>query len=456
MLPAHGAVAGPEGPARVQYRDEIAAMLRIAGPLALAELGWMAMGVVDIMMVGRLPNSALAIGATSVGSALFYPFAIFGIGLMAGMDTLVSHAFGRGDMPEGRRSMVSAVGLACMISPLLMALVFACMPLLRVLGVAGDVRVQAAEFVRVLVWSLPLLVLYTVFRRYLQGLHSVRPVTIALVTSNAVNALGNWVLIYGHWGAPAMGIRGSALSTVLARIYLTGVLLYAVRRRDPHAFAGFRVSVAHVRRLLRLGLPAATTTILEVGVFNTVTALAGTLDAISLAAHTIALNMAAVSFMVPLGISSAAAVSVGRARGAGDPSMAARAGWIAMGIGAAYELGAALAFVLFPRQITRLYTVDERVVKFAVLLFVIAAVFQVFDGLQTVATGALRGLGDTHTAMLFNLVCYWVIGLPLGCWLCYRLRWGIVGLWYGLCLALIMIAAALVLAWRRKTAGASG
>jgi MATE family multidrug resistance protein len=303
----------------------------------------------------------------------------------------------------------------------------------------------------VLLWSLPLLLIYTVFRRYLQGLHHVRPVTFALVSSNAVNALGNWILIYGHWGAPAMGIRGSALSTVFARVYLAGVLMYAVLRRDPEAFRGVRAGAQHLRRLLKLGLPAATTTVLEVGVFNTVTALAGTLDAVSLAAHTIALNMAAVSFMVPLGISSAAAVSVGRARGVGDPRMAARAGWIAMGIGVAWEIIAALSFVIFPRQLARLYTADARVISFAVVLFAIAAVFQIFDGLQTVATGALRGLADTHTAMLFNLVCYWAIGLPLGCWLCYRLHWGIVGLWDGLCLALILIAAGLVLAWRRKS-----
>jgi MATE family multidrug resistance protein len=433
-------------------RDEIHAMLRIAAPLALAELGWMSMGVVDIMMVGRLPDSAVAIGATSVGSALFYPFAIFGLAMMAGMDTLVSHAFGRCDMEDGRRSLVSALALALLASPLLIALIFACMPLLGMLGVAGDVRVQAIAFVRVLLWSLPLLLIYTVFRRYLQGLHYVRPVTFALVSSNLVNAFGNWLLIYGHWGAPAMGIRGSALSTFFARVYLAGVLLYAVLRRDPHAFRSVRASVQHLRRLLKLGVPAATTTVLEVGVFHTVTALAGTLNAVSLAAHTIALNMAAVSFMIPLGISSAAAVSVGRARGAGEPRLAARAGWIAMGIGVAWEVCAALCFILFPRPLAHLYTADARIVEFAVVLFAIAAVFQVFDGLQTVATGALRGLGDTHTAMLFNLVCYWAIGLPLGCWLCYRLHWGIVGLWDGLCLALILIAAGLVVAWKRKSA----
>src|SRR5947209_3741277 len=142
-------------------------MLRIAIPLALAELGWVSMAVVDIMMVGRLPHSAVAIGATSVGGALFYPLAIFGIGLLAGMDTLVSHAFGAGDIREARRSLASGLALAGVASPLLIGMVFACMPLLRVAGVSADVREQAISFVSVLVWSLPLLVIYTVFRRYL-------------------------------------------------------------------------------------------------------------------------------------------------------------------------------------------------------------------------------------------------------------------------------------------------
>ncbi len=430
-------------------------MLRIAMPLALAELGWMSMGIVDIIMVGRLPDSAVAIGAASLGSALFYPFAIFGVGLMSGMDTLVSQAFGAGDMKEARRSLVSGLLSAAVASPLLIALVLACIPLLSLLGVDAAIRAQSISFLRVLLWSLPLLVAYTVFRRYLQGLHDVRPVTYALISSNAVNALGNWILIYGHWGAPGMGIRGSALSTVLARIYLTAVLLWAVVRRDPLAFRGARPDRVHVRRLLRLGIPAAITTLLEVGVFNVATALAGTTNAVSLAAHTIALSMASLTYMVPLGISSAAAVAVGRSIGAGDRGGAIRAGWIAIAIGTLYEIGAALSFLLFPRQLAKLYTTDARVISFAVALFAIAALFQIFDGLQTIATGALRGLGDTHSAMILNLIFYWAVGLPFGCWLCYALGWGVVGLWDGLCAALILIAIGLLIVWRRRSAQAA-
>jgi len=430
-------------------REDIRSMLRIAIPLALAELGWMSMAVVDNIMVGRLPDSAVAIGGASLGGALFYGIAIFGIGLMSGLDTMVSHAYGAGDWTGARRSLMSGLGLALCAAPVLMALILGATPLLGAIGVQSPVREQAVSFARILVWSLPLLLLYTTFRRYLQGIHYVKPVTFALVTANLVNILGNWILIYGHWGAPALGIRGSALATVVARIYLAGVLLIAVRLRDPAAFQGTRPDLSQIRQLLRLGLPAALTIGFEVGVFNTATGLAGIVDPISLAAHTIALNAAALTYMVPLGIGSAAAVSVGRALGAKNRTQAAHAGWTALGIAVVFEIGAAALFVFLPRQIARAYTHDGRVISLSINLFYIAAVFQVFDGLQTVATGALRGTGNTHTPMVWNLLGYWAIGLPLGCWLCFVVGWGVIGLWVGLCLALILIGLGLLAVWRR-------
>ncbi len=435
----------------VSYRNDVRAMLRIAIPLALAELGWVAMSVIDNIMVGRMPNSAVAIGAASLGGALFYGFAIFGIGLMSGLDTMVSHAYGAGNMPEARRNLAAGLGLAICAAPLLAILILSTAPLLGWIGVSDEIRRQAVGFMRVLVWSLPVLLIYTTFRRYLQGIHFVKPITFAVVSSNLVNLFGNWLLIFGNWGTPAMGIRGSALSTVFARIYLAGILMLAVRLRDPGAFHSLRPDFGRVRQLLQLGLPAALTIGFEVGVFNAATALAAKLDAISLAAHTIALNAATVTYMVPLGIGSAAAVSVGKALGARDQRHAARAGWTALALGAGYEVCSAVLFLLLPEPIARVYTHDPAVIAFTVRLFAIAAVFQVFDGLQTIATGALRGAGNTRTPMLWNLVGYWGIGLPVSCWLCFRWRWGAVGLWDGLCLALMLMGVGLVGIWRKQT-----
>jgi MATE family multidrug resistance protein len=213
---------------------------------------------------------------------------------------------------------------------------------------------------------------------------------------------------------------------------------------------GGRPDLSRVFRLLKLGFPAALTIGFEVGVFNAATAIAGKLDPISLAAHAIALNAASVTYMVPLGIASAAAVSVGKELGAKKRTHAARAGWTAIGVAMLFELGAAALFVFLPRQIARTYTHDQEVISLCIKLLRVAAVFQLFDGLQAVATGALRGAGNTRTAMVWNLAGYWGIGLPVGCWLCFVIGWGVTGLWWGLCLALVLIGVALLKVWQNE------
>ncbi len=443
-------------PVRARFTASVWSMLRLAAPLALAEIGWMAMGVVDVIMVGQLPRSADAIGAASLGSALFYPFAIAAIGLLSGLDTFVSHAFGANDLDEARRSLGSGLAIGLAASPAVVALILAIVPLLSRLGIVASVREDAAGFIHILVWSLPLLVIYTCFRRYLQGIHCVAPIAFALVSSNLVNLLFNWILIFGHWGAPAMGVRGSALSTVLARIYLAAFLALTVHLKDPGAISGLHASRKIARQLLRLGFPAAATIGLEVGVFHAATVLAGILDPVSLAAHTIVLNAAAVTYMVQLGLASAAAVSVGRARGANDHAAAVRAGWTAIALGTAAEICAAVVFLTLPRQIAGLYTIDARVIQVSASLFAIAAGFQIFDGLQAVATGALRGWGDTKSSMIWNLVSYWGIGLPVGWWLCFRMHWGVAGIWDGLWLALILTGVGLTVVLQRRSVSVSG
>jgi MATE family multidrug resistance protein len=192
--------------------------------------------------------------------------------------------------------------------------------------------------------------------------------------------------------------------------------------------------------------------LLEVGIFALATALIARLDSVSLASHQIALNMASLTFMVPLGISSAAAVRVGHLIGQGNPEAAGRAGWSALACGIAFMSVAAAAFLAIPSQIARIYTGDPAVIRMSVTLLAIAAAFQLFDGCQVVASGALRGAGNTRTPMLCNLVFYWFVGLPLGMWLCFRAGWGAAGLWTGLCCGLILIGSALLIAWRQTVA----
>ncbi len=429
-------------------------MLRLSVPLVLAELGWMSMGIADTMMVGRLPDSAAAMGAVSLGGVLFYTVGIFGSGLLLGLDTLVSRAFGAGDVADCHRSLLNAVYLTVGVAPLLMGFLWLGSPLLGSFGIDPAVLGQAIAYLHAIIWSTWPLLLYFAFRRYLQGMNIVRPITFALVTANLVNLAGNWILIYGRFGAPALGVAGSGWATCLSRVYMAAVLLGAILYHDRRYRTGlletpFQPNLARIRRLVSLGLPAAGQLSVEVGVFATATALIAKLDPVSLAGHQIAMNAASFTYMVPLGISSAAAVRVGQALGRGDLRGAGRSGWAALALGAAFMLCPALAFLVVPRYVARLFTPDPAVIRAGASLLVIAAFFQLFDGLQTVATGALRGAGDTRTPMVCHLLGYWIIGLPLGYFLCFARHWGAPGLWAGLCVALILIGVVLLLAWHQ-------
>jgi MATE family multidrug resistance protein len=434
-------------------KQEFRPMFSMAVPVVLAELGWMAMGVVDTLMVGRL--SPEAIGAVGLGSTLFIGVAIFAMGLLLGLDTLVSQAFGAGRIEECHRWLLHGVALSLALAIPVTLAMFGLSALLARWGLDPGVLVLAQPYLEVLTWSVFPLLLYAAFRRYLQGMGVVRPVMIALVTANIVNAVVNWILIFGHFGAPALGVRGAAWATVLSRVFMAGYLLVVIllreRGRKPGLFqTPLRIEWAWMRRLLVLGFPAAGQLTLEVGVFAAATALAGRLPPIALASHQIAINIAAVSFMVPLGISSAGAVRVGHAVGRRDPEGAERSGWTALLFGVAFMSGAAIAFVLAPHLLIGAFTTDEGVLRIGISLLLVAAVFQLFDGLQGVATGVLRGLGDTRTPMLWNLFGHWFVGLPLGYSLCFVLGFGVVGLWWGLSTGLIICGVALLIVWSRR------
>jgi MATE family multidrug resistance protein len=438
-------------------RREWRPMLTLAWPLVLAELGWMGMGIVDTVMVGRLPKSAVAIGAVSLGSILFYTCTVFGGALLFSLDTVVSQAYGAQRLDDCHRALWSALYLCVALAPLLMIVNAAMAAGLPRFGVNPDVLPQASAYIRILNWGTLPLMLYFAFRRYLQGMGMVKPVMFTLVSANLINLFGNWVLIYGHLGFRGMGTDGSAWATCIARVYMAGVLiastLYYNRARDSGLF---RVSLApnwaRLAHLLRLGLPAATHVSLEIGVFAMATALIATLDAASLAGHQIALNLASVTFMVPLGISSAAAVRVGHLIGEGNPAGAGRAGWSALACGVMFMGSAGVVFLAMPARIARLYTPNPAVIRISVTLLAIAAAFQLFDGCQIVAAGALRGAGNTRTPMLCNLVFYWFVGLPLGWLLCFRAGWGAAGIWTGLCIGLILIGSTLLIVWRQTVA----
>ncbi len=440
-------------------RAEISPMVRLALPLVFAELGWMAMGVEDTMFVGRV--SAQAIGAVGLGTMLFYGIGIFGSGLLLGLDTLVSQSFGAADLDDCRHSLISGVWLSLFLIPIVMGLIWALIPLLAAWGIDPAVMRVTQPYLRVLNFSAPLLLLFFGFRRYLQSINIVRPIMITLLTANLVNIFCNWIFVFGNLGAPKMGAEGAAWATFLSRAFMAAVLGAIIWSNDPQLpHVSWKPDFERVKELLRLGMPAAGQIGLETGVFAVVTVLIGKLGATPLAGHQIALQTISMTYMMPLGISSAAAVRVGHAIGRGDREGMARAGWTAIGLGALVMSCAAVALLVFPFWIARLFTPEVDVIAAGVVLLRIAAFFQLFDGLQVVATGALRGAGDTRTPMLCHFTGYWVIGLPLGWWLCFKsvasgqqpvARMGAPGLWIGLSVGLVVIGIVLVEVWRRRS-----
>jgi MATE family multidrug resistance protein len=435
---------------------ELSPLLRLAGPVILSEIGWMVMGIVDTIMVG--PLGPAAIGATGLGSGVFTAIAIFGMGLMLGVDAFVSQANGAGDEAECRRWLHSGVWLAAAVGPLTMGLAWVLYASLDAWGLHPQIHVLVGPYLRGLSFGALPLMFYAAFRRYLIGMHLVRPIMYALVTANIVNAVANWILIYGRLGVPALGVEGSAWATTIARTWMALFLLAAIelehRRRldrQPHVHVPRSLDIGRIERLVGLGFPAASQVTLEVGVFAAATALAGKLDPVSSGSHQIALNIAALAFMVPLGLSSAGAVRVGHAVGARDMSRAVHAGWTALAAGAAIMTLIGLVLFLWPVLLISAFTTDQRIVHIGVPLLAIAAGFQLFDGTQAVVTGVLRGIGETRVPMIMNVIGHWLFGLPVGYALCYWYGWGVLGLWIGLSVGLIFTALVLTAVWWKKT-----
>ena len=439
---------------QAKWRPELAALVALAVPVVLSELGWMAEGIVDTIMVGKLGPAA--IGAVALGNAVCNTPSLFGIGLLLGLDTLVARAYGRKDHDECHRWLAQGVYLACIAAPPLMLLVFLASFGFAHFGINPVVAAPAAAYLRILNWGTLPLLLYGGTRRYLQGVGDVRVINLTFVIANLLNWFGNWVLIYGKLGMPALGVNGSAISTLISRVFMAAALLgfawrYERKRGHPLFRRWAGPSLKRLKRLVKLGAPAAGQILLEVGAWNLVTLSAGWLTPVALATHQIVLNYASLTFMVPLGVASAAAVSVGHAVGAGDTGRARRAGWLALGLGVAFMLLAAVVFVAAPGPLIALYTRDPQVMAVGRSLLGLAAIFQIFDGIQGVSTGALRGLGETRVPMLANLIGYWFLGLPLGLTLCFVFHWGIYGLWIGLLAALIVIATTLLMRWNRDS-----
>jgi MATE family multidrug resistance protein len=427
-------------------RTELAAAARLAAPVALVQVGTMLMGVVDTMMLGHLSAQALAAGA--LGHIVTFTCLMLGYGVLSALDPLVSQAYGARDVGAVGGHLQRGLVLAAVLTvPTVLALLDID-PILRALGQPAAVSLDAAAYTRGILWGILPYLVFVAFRQTLQAMGVVRQAAAAMVLGNVVNAVLNWMLIFGHLGAPALGVSGSALSTSVARWAMCIYLLVASRRSLAPYWRGFTAEAAVVRpylTMLRIGLPIALHNSVELMIFAVAALLIGRIGVAELAGHQIALNLASLSFMVPLGISGAAATRVGNAIGRGDMPGARRAAAACLLLGTGAMMVFAAVFATLPGPLARLYTMDPAVISVVAVLLPIAAVFQICDGIQVVSSGVLRGAADTTFTAAIALLGYWAIGLPVGWALAFRAGLGPAGLWWGITVGLTTVAVLLVM-----------
>ncbi len=442
------------------FRSELRELLGLAMPIALAQLGLMALGVVDTAVVGRLGEREL--GGVGLGNAVFFTMGLFGAGLLLGFDPLIAQAIGAERKDRARALMWQGTWVAGVVTVPVALATSLIAHALDSLGVEPATAALAARYVDARLLGLPPFLAFMVVRVFLQAHGLTRPMLVSVVVANVINAPLAWLLVHGDHGlvriglpgigVPALGVLGAGLaSTVVAFIQLAivGNAALAVER-GSHPW---RPKPREWRAPLGLGVPAGLQRLAEAGAFSITGVLMARLGTLSVAAHQVAITLSSVTFMACLGLSAAASVRVGHAIGRGDVAHARRAGLVALVVAAAYMLGCGVAFALAPRVLARFLTDQEAIVLASGPLIFVAAVFQISDGLQVVATGALRGVGDTTLPLVLNLVGYYALGLPIGMLLAYELGLGGVGLWWGLCIGLSVVAIALTLRFARVTRG---
>jgi MATE family multidrug resistance protein len=426
-------------------------MLRLAVPVVVVQVGMMLLGVVDTMVVGRLSSEALA--AVALGHVMIIAVSSFGIGMLLALDPLVAQAVGAGDTVTVRRSVQRGLLIALGLMAPSILLLLPAEPILTFFRQPPEIVPVAADYIRICIPGLLPFYGFVVLRQSLQAMERMRPIVMTIVVVNLFNLFADWILVYGVGPVPQLGPIGSAWATTAARTLLFVVLFVVARkelgpllnRLDREAFRS-----GPLWRLVRLGTPIGFQVQLEIIAFAVIALLMGGFGTVQMAAHQVAINLASLTFMVPLGVGSAAAVRVGQAIGAGDSDGARRAAAASLLIGAGFMSLMAALFIGAPRLLATAYTSVEEVVVLAALLIPVAGYFQIFDGLQVVSAGVLRGAGDTRAPLVVNIVGFWFIGLPTSLLLGFRLGFGPQGLWWGFVAGLGAVAVFLLarIAWR--------
>lgn len=419
----------------------------LAFPISSGHLSQMVLSVADTVMIGRVGVVPLAAAAFAI---TMHHFALItGIGLMSSVSVLVAHAYGAGRGAEAGEMLRRGLVMALTGGILLFLLQWALFPALTLLGQPAEVLSEGKPYLWLLSVSIPIALMSIALKNYAEALNRPWPAFWCGLMAVGLNVFLNWVLIYGHLGAPALGLYGAGLATVASR--LVNLLMLFVWLRGDRGLASawprqwwVPVPMKGLYSMVRLGFPVGLQLLMEVGAFGTVTLLMGLIGVVEMAAHQIAITCAATTFMVPLGVSMAVAIRVGHAIGSGNAGESRSIGYSAVGASVGFSIFFATCFILFDRQLASLFTTDLGTRDLAGQLIMVAGLFQIFDGIQVVAMGALRGYKDVRQPTVIVFLAYWVLALPLGALLAFGTPLAALGLWIGLMIGLGVAAAGLL------------
>ncbi len=435
------------------FRKHLQDTLSLAYPVAIGQLGYIMMGVVDSAMVGHI--GAVPLAAVSLGSGLFFIILVFGLGISYAITPLVAIAVGAKNFEKTGRIFHQGFIVNSITGIILTIVTYYSSNLMMYMNQPPDVARQAVSYTQILAFSVLPICLYQSFKQFIEGFSVMRPAMFIALSANLINIFANWVFIFGNLGAHALKIEGAAIATLLSRIYMLIMMILFVynsrfRKYNLTVFP-FRPAKEMIKEILRIGVPSGMQYFFEVFAFVMAAFMVGWLGAQALAAHQIAINIASITYMIVLGLSVAGGVRVGNAVGEQSIPEIRKAGFTAIGSGAVFMLTCGVLIVIFREEISSLYISDKGVIDISVKLLLIAALFQIFDGTQAVGLGVLRGLTDVRYPTIITFTAYWVIGLPSAYLFGFILKFGVEGIWYGLLLGLLASAAMLTIRFNIKS-----
>lgn len=438
----------------MNLKEHITETVKLAIPISTGQLGHVMLGVVDSLMVGKL--GAVPLAAASLVNGLFFLIMVIGIGMTMAASPLIAMAKGRGKNNECGIILNHSLLINVIFAFVLVSLMYGVSFLLPYMNQPDEVVKEALPYLRMLTASIIPFIIFQCYRQFLEGLSEPVPPMIIALSANILNAFLNWIFIFGNLGSPKLGLLGAGIATTGTRwtMAIALIIITLNYKRVQNYSPSFSLKIidrALLKKLFSIGLPSGLQYFLEVGCFVCAAVMIGWIGAVPLAAHQIAINLASITYMIILGISSAGMIRVGLSVGRGNKDDVRQSGFTAMGLSAALMLAFGVVFIIMKDILPQFYISDAKVIELASQLIIVAALFQLFDGLQASGISVLRGLTDVKIPLAISFASYWLIGIPVAYVLGFTFELGTVGIWIGLLIGLIVLGSSCVLRFNKKS-----